>query len=230
MKKDPFRIEKDNSEQSLTWHENERRRIAAEMHDHIGQSLTEIKLRLEQVLSGFGDNLPPPEHSRKISQLHAITTKVRDTIDDVRRIAMNLRPSILDDLGVIAAIHWFCDEFHLSHKGIQLLKRIEAEEKHIAEALKIVIFRIIQEALNNVHKHAGARTVRVSLTHSDDRIQLLIQDDGDGFDPKQNTLGFGLSNMRQRARLSGGKFQILSEPGLGTTIEAIWPFSSRDSV
>jgi signal transduction histidine kinase len=209
-------------EQKFIWHENERRRIAAELHDQVGQSLSEIKFRLESALAGFDSDLPVVQHTEKIAQLQEVTDKVRSAIDEVRRIAMNLRPSILDDLGLIPTINWFCREYSLLHAGIHLLQQIDIEEEHIPEPMKIVIFRILQEALTNVLKHAGTCSVQVYLSGFSERIQLRIQDDGNGFDPERRSIGFGLSNMKQRAGLSAGELRIVSAPGAGTLLEARW--------
>jgi signal transduction histidine kinase len=109
---------------------------------------------------------------------------------------------LLDDLGIIATISWFCREFERLYSDIRIEKEINIEEREVPDSLKTVIFRILQEALHNVAKHAKAGLVRVALTKADD--------------------GFGLTSMKERAELSGGSFTIESTPGAGTTIRASW--------
>jgi signal transduction histidine kinase len=131
-----------------------------------------------------------------------------DCIAELRRIIDHLRPSILDDLGVIVAINRYCAEYQDRHHDIRLERRITALEEDIPKAHKIVIYRILQEALNNVSKHSQARTVKVSLRKKAGRVELGIADDGSGFDaddPHSQRLrpGIGLSSMKERAYLSG---------------------------
>lgn len=210
-------------DQKFIWYENERKRIAAELHDQVGQNLTEIKIRLERMLSEVSRQ--PNSHSSqpKASQLEDIIRKTQNTIEEVRRISMNLRPAILDDLGLIAALHWFCREFTLTHPDINLEKQIELDDSETPETLKIVIFRVVQESFNNISRHANARIVSIQLIEHEEQILLMIQDNGIGFEPARRNIGFGLSNMRQRVQLSKGELQIISSHGAGTSIKAIWP-------
>ena len=212
------------STQLLEVQENERKRIAMELHDSIGQSLTAIKFSLEEILG----NMRSSRDEAGVEALGALMPVVQQAIEEVRRIHTDLRPSLLDDLGIVTTISWFCREFEILYSVLRIEKEIGIEETDVPETLKIVIFRILQEALNNVGKHADADFVRVFLTRTDDRLELTIEDNGQGFDVehvysvKSADRGFGLTNMKERTELSGGIFSIQSTPGRGTTVRASW--------
>jgi signal transduction histidine kinase len=136
-----------------------------------------------------------------------------------------------DNIGLTATINWLCSGFQELHKGIQLNTQLDIPEPHIPEPLKIVIFRIIQEALNNIAKHSRAERVVISMEEITDdpnqrRLQLFIQDNGRGFDMKgmkakpSSAAGLGLDTMKERAELSGGSFLLTAKQGIGTTIQA----------
>jgi signal transduction histidine kinase len=154
-------------------------------------------------------------------------------IEEVRRIAMNLRPSTLDDLGILPTLGWFCREFRGLHPQLAVAAIVEVREEEIADALKTALYRIVQEAFNNVVTHAGARNISLSLQRVDHHIRLRIADDGKGFDEQAlarldgNAGGLGLASMRQRVESAGGRFSIGSKPGEGTTIVAVWPGMAR---
>jgi signal transduction histidine kinase len=205
--------------------ENERKLIAQELHDSIGASLTAIRYGLEEKLHRMGKDNTPPEG---VSLEHIISI-VRDTIEETQRISSNLRPSALDDMGFLVAIRSLCRELQEVYKGIQIQTRIDVNEKDIQELLKIVIYRVLQEALNNVLKHSGADTVFVSLRKSGRSLVLSIEDNGEGFDPVEKLSsegqmgGMGLLGMKERTELSNGAFEIISRKGKGTVIKARWP-------
>ena len=211
--------------------ETERKRIARELHDSIGQFLAATKLGLENAI----DKLPENTAKESVESLKALIPLILETSDAVRKIHTDLRPGLLDDLGIIAAISWFCRESEKLYSGLRIKKQIDIEEKAIPDSLKIVIFRILQEALHNVVKHAEASLMRVALTKADDQIDLLLEDNGHGFDMdralslKGLERGFGLISMKERAELSGGSLAIESAPGTGTTIRASWPYHSTKS-
>jgi PAS domain S-box-containing protein len=212
------------SAQLLEIQENERKRIAGELHDSIGQSLTAIKFGLEDAVS----RIPQGAAEASSESFEALISVVQQAIDDVRKIHTDLRPSLLDDLGIIAAISWFCREFEKVYSGIRIEKAINLDEKGMPERLKIVVFRILQEALNNIAKHARADLVTVSLRETDGQIELAIEDNGQGFYVKDASSvrtpkeGFGLTSMKERTELSGGTFTIESTPGAGTIVRASW--------
>ena len=141
---------------------------------------------------------------------------------------MDLRPPMLDDLGLLATLSWFCRRFQTIYSGIRVDQEIAIEEKEVADSLKIVIYRIIQETMNNVVKHSKADLVRLRLRKIDDRMELILQDNGRGFTAEKASSmestgrGLGLRSMRERVELSGGSLAIESTEGKGTVIRAWW--------
>jgi PAS domain S-box-containing protein len=213
------------STQLLAVQEQERGRIARELHDGIGQSLSAIKFRVEDALGQMGKNLA----ESSVNSLNSLIPVIQSTVEEVRRITMDLRPATLDDLGILATIAWFCREFQETYANVKIEKEIGIAETDIPESLKTVIFRVVQEALNNVAKHSGAESVTIFLTKRDDTIELTIEDNGRGFDLEEelhidvSKRGFGLGSMKERTELSGGSFSLESVRREGTTVRASWP-------
>lgn len=203
--------------------EEERRRIARDVHDSFGAALTGIKIHLENQQREFEKK---KINSESLKALVAITQKA---IRECRRIITDLRPSVLDDYGIAVTVGWLCDEFHGLYPAVQVHKSIDIREEAVPEHLKSVIFRISQEALNNIIRHSKATQVALSLSSNGDLIELTVTDNGIGVDLNQVLsqvgagIGFGLAGMRERAELAGGQFSIASVPGEGTTIRASWP-------
>ena len=212
------------SRKILEAQENERKLLAREIHDSISGDLAAIKMCLEEKLHKMAGAAPEGSVS-----LETIIDAAQGTISETRRISARLRPSMLDDLGLISTIDWFCREFEEHHRQIQLVRRLEIEEEDVPEELKVVIYRILQEAVNNVAKHSEADRVLVGLLKDGGQLKLSVQDNGRGFDPesvdaKRDPMsGFGLSNMRDRAEICGGKLEITSQAGGGTTVDLILP-------
>jgi PAS domain S-box-containing protein len=209
------------SSQLLAVQENERKRISRELHDSIGQSLSAIKFRVENILQEVGES--------RVKPLEDLIPIIQESIEEARRIQMDLRPSILDDLGILATLSWFCREFEKIYSTIRIEKLVQIQENEVSTQLKTVIFRIMQEALNNVAKHSKANFILLSLRKTDGTIELTIQDNGQGFDLNEvlsiesSRRGLGLTSMRERAELSGGSFVIESVRGKGTIVRATWP-------
>ena len=169
------------SAQLMTTQENERKRIAQELHDSIGQSLSAIKYSLERAEEMIHNNA-----AGNVSDLLAMTIRrVQRTLDSIRSIAMNLRPSLLDDLGVVSAVQWFCREFHEVYPPIRVHTDLAVTDGSVPEALATTIFRTVQELLNNVARHAGASNAFVSMRSDAARLTLEICDDGVGFEPRE---------------------------------------------
>ena len=162
--------------QLLAAQENERKWIAQELHDSIGQTLVAVKFALERKISQSGTGKAPPGIS-----MEDILAMVQSGVEETRRIMTNLRPSMLDDLGILATINWFCREFQRVYPHLELHRDIEVEEKEVPSQLKIVIFRILQEGMNNVAKHSRAKAVFLSLDKTPQTIELEIRDNGLGF-------------------------------------------------
>jgi PAS domain S-box-containing protein len=203
--------------QCLTAQETERKRVAGELHDSIAASLGAIRLRIDRAVEGMKQGTCGPE------PLQEIASAVTVINNEVRRIMADLRPSILDDLGILAALTWFCREYQTSYSHIAVEKKFGIEEREVPDSLKTPIFRICQEAMNNIAKHSQASLVNLSLKKGDARIGLSLQDNGQGFDLEAVKKGMGLSTMRERAQLSGGAFDLESTIGKGTVIWVSWP-------
>jgi len=205
----------------LALQEAEREEIAANLHDSLGQQLAAIKFSLDDVVEGLAGRLADAERL----SLQAVARRIAEAIEETRRISMDLRPPMLDDLGVIAAIDWLCDELREVYRNVVVRQEIRAEEGAVPDRIKIVIFRILQEASNNACKYAGATELSVSFETDAEGIRLEIADNGVGFDAEaigRAGRGFGLRSMRERARLAGGRLQICSRPGEGTRVYAEW--------
>jgi signal transduction histidine kinase len=206
--------------------ENERKALAHELHDSIGSSLTAVKLGLQNELG----RARAERECINETNIEQLVSTVDTAIRDLKRIYGNLRPLIIDDLGVIPAIRSVTRQFELVLPSAKCEWSLETREEEIPENLKIVIYRVIQEALNNVSKHSRADTVKLSLTRlKTGGLLLLIRDDGIGFDLREilseenNKEKLGLESMKERVEMSGGSFTLLSSRGKGTTIRAQWP-------
>jgi PAS domain S-box-containing protein len=210
----------DLSEKLLLAQEDERKRIALELHDGIGQSLSAIKFGVESAIQASGEKTP----QQYGEYLQSVVDRLRDAIEEVRSISMGLRPSILDDLGLVATVGWFCREFQSTYPTISINKRVDVEDKDIPDVLKVVVFRILQEALNNIGKHAGATAVSVELSRTADTLKLRIEDDGRGISSEefQAAKGLGLSSMKERAKLSFGRLTVDTSSSSGAVVQVVW--------
>jgi PAS domain S-box-containing protein len=206
------------SSQLLAAQENERKRISQELHDSIGQVLTAAKFSLERKISQMNRKQAPAG-----ILLEDVIAMLQNAIEESRRISMDLWPSILEDLGILPSINWFCRNFEKIYAGIRIEKQFAIQENEIPASRKIVIYRVLQEALNNIAKHSQADHVRLALSKNQSVIEFLIEDNGKGFDRVTYYKGLGLSSMRERVEFSGGAFRVESNPGSGTTIHANWP-------
>ncbi|SPF44902.1 hypothetical protein SBDP1_510013 [Syntrophobacter sp. SbD1] len=205
----------------LAAQEEDRKRLAGELHDSIGQTLAALKFRIEHIL----DVMKNGKFTEGMALLEQFIPTLQYSIDETRTIYMGLRPQLLDDFGVIAAIHWYRCELMKLYPHIHIEAEMRIEELDIPERLKIAIFRISQEALNNVTKHARAEWVDLVLVKHCDMIELSVSDDGIGFDLDQVhgcPKSYGLSGMKERTEQSGGKLTIESVPGKGTTVRVVW--------
>jgi two-component system NarL family sensor kinase len=213
------------SAQLMAAQELERQRIARELHDSIGAALGGIKFSLENCQALIATGAVPA--AQKTIEL--LVGKMHATLSEVRRIATELRPSTLDDLGVLPTIGWFTREFRALYTHVTLETEVNVCEEEIAPAVKTALYRIAQEALNNVVTHSGARKVALAIRSTGAHVELVIRDDGEGFNPADFAVldasgrGFGLASMSERAESTGGRFTLESEPGRGTTVRARWP-------
>jgi len=217
------------SSQLLSAEEKERKRIASELHDGIGQALSAVKFSIENALAGLRKASRPAD----LKLLQNVIPLIQKTIAEVRRIVKDLRPSMLDDLGILATINWVCREFQNVYSQIRIEKKIQIEETDISMPLKTVIYRVLQEALNNAAKHSRADTIHLAIQKKLSGIKLVIKDNGQGFDVEKalslgpSERGFGLASMRERVELSGGEFELGSISGQGTMIKVSWKHGSK---
>jgi len=208
------------SSRLLNAQEEERKRIAGDIHDGIGQSLSAVKFMVETTLQ-------QPE-CPDISSLNRLIPMLQKASEEVRAIVMNLRPSVLDDLGILATVGWFCRQFRAVYPGISVEEQINIREREISDTLKTIMFRVLQEAMNNIAKHSNADIVRVYLGKTDISTNMVIEDNGRGFDKarllseKSVEKGFGITGMKERTELSGGSFSVDSALGEGTVVRASW--------
>jgi PAS domain S-box-containing protein len=214
------------SSQLINIHENESKRIGAELHDGIAQTVSAIKMRAEIAHMQLLENKDNSEVKKSLESIIVIS---QGAVEEIRRLSRNLRPAMLDNLGILPTVSWLCQEFEKTCSWVNIDKFIDIEEKEVVNPLKIVIFRIMQESLNNIAKHSEANLVNLSLKQADGRIHLTINDNGGGFDveqalnSEQSNKGLGLTSMKERTELSGGSFFIESVKGAGTTVKASWP-------
>lgn len=214
-------------------YELEKKRIARDLHDGVGQLLTNISLRIGQCVTRVQELDDPRLRGEAEKFLESIPPLVGEAIEEVREICMSIRPSELDDLGVLKAIDGQCRRFSESVPGIQIDTAFSLQEGDIPEQLKTPVYRIAQEALNNAIKHSNARNFLVKLAQEDGVLSLSIEDDGAGFDPKEKLTrqalpgktGIGLTSMRERGEAHGGSFDIISWEGCGTAVCVSWPLN-----
>jgi signal transduction histidine kinase len=204
--------------------EEERRRVAYKVHDGLAQ----VAVAAHQSLQAFARrHTPNTERGRR--ELGQILGQVRATVSDARRIIAHLRPTALDDLGLAAALSLEVE--YLREDGCQVDFEENFRDQRLPDRVEIALFRIVQEALRNVRKHAQTRQVRIQLEHSGNHTHLEVQDYGRGFDPVQASAGsgpgerVGLAGMRERARMLGGELEIHTEAGAGTSIVVTVPVS-----
>jgi len=199
--------------------ETERRSISRELHDEVGQSLGALLVEVGRLEAAIPTGATPiKDHVDKIKSV------AETTVETVRNIALLLRPSMLDDLGLIAALEW---------QGREVSRRSETEveiqsvgvSEMIPDEYKICIYRLVQEALNNAARHSAAKNAKVTVEQKTSKILVTVSDDGRGFDP-QRVRGLGLLGMEERVKRLGGKLTIDSKPGSGTTLRAEFPLAN----
>ncbi len=202
--------------------EAERQRIARDLHDETGQSLTAIGMGLR------GLSNEPIQRRGQNDTLHQLQILTSDSLKELQRIISDLRPAHLDDLGLSATLRWYASRLQ-EMTGLIIKVDITGEEHALDETVKIAIFRIIQEALNNIIKHASASSVSISMDYKEKSAYILVRDNGIGFnmDAVKNRIGrvsIGLAGMAERAVLLGGTVEVHSRPDYGTEVEAVIPY------
>ncbi|MFT4083768.1 MAG: HAMP domain-containing sensor histidine kinase [Nocardioides sp.] len=197
---------------ALAAQEAERRRVAQELHDEVGQSLTVVLLGLKGLESRV------PEDVR--DELATVRESAREGLDDVGRVARALRPGVLDDLGLHAALSALCTDVG-THGGVTVRRTVGRGLPDLPEQTEIVVYRVAQEALTNVVRHAAASTATLSFTRVGERVVLEVSDDGHGC--RDLVAGAGLNGMRERALLIGADLEVDSSPMRGTTVRLAVP-------
>jgi signal transduction histidine kinase len=198
--------------------EEERKRVARELHDETTQSILGLVMKLEAAA-----NLPDADVARIKQMLNDIRKLAVGMLDSVHGLIFDLRPSVLDDLGLLSAIRWYAQN-RLGEDGVKARVEVTGEERDLPPQVEIALFRVAQEAIANIAKHAGAQHALVNVEFREDAIIIEIEDDGRGFDTAElnpqpgDSQGVGLMGMRERVELLGGRFQMESKPGSGTHI------------
>jgi signal transduction histidine kinase len=200
-------------EKIITAQEEERTRISRELHDGAGQALTSLMVGLK-VLSGLRSS---EDIQQQIGNLRDIAA---ETLETIRDLALELRPSVLDDLGLVAAIGRYAAECQRRFNLRVDSRAIGFEGRRLSPVMEVALYRVTQEALTNVARHSGARQASVLLEWAHSQVRLLVEDNGRGFDASlaRQERKLGLYGMEERAALIGGTLRIESEPGLGTTV------------
>jgi PAS domain S-box-containing protein len=206
------------SSQILMAQETERRRISRELHDELGQSLTVMKLRVSYIGKELQKN-----QAKLREECEKTLQYLNQVIENVRRLSLDLSPSILEDLGLTAALRWLINNF-IKNNDIQVTFDILEIDNLFSRDAQISIYRILQEALTNIGKHAQAKNIRVVIKKYEDRGVFRVEDDGQGFDPMKAATkdaterGWGLETMKERARMLGGSLDLWTQEGEGTKI------------
>ncbi|MCB0827494.1 MAG: sensor histidine kinase [Solirubrobacterales bacterium] len=202
-----------SSSAALEAQEEERARVARDLHDQVNQSLTGVLLRLEAARA-----TAPPELRAEIAETRELA---HQAMDELLAVARQLRPTALDDLGLKAAIGGQIEQ--LGRRGVETAFSCEGDPGGLDPETQLVIYRVSQEALGNAIRHSGAGRIEVTLKRDDDRMVLEVGDDGSGFTFAESNTGLGLGGMRERALLAGGDLDIESRPGRGTTVRLTVP-------
>ncbi len=209
---------RDLSSRAVAMQEAERRAIARELHDSAGQMLTAIRINLQLVVDRLGGD----EHSGKLAARTACL--VDDTVEEIRRAVRTLGPSVLEDVGLVRAIERMCDDV-AEHAGVVVTRSIALADGELPPEVETTCYRVLQEALTNVTRHASASRLEVVLARANDQLQMVVIDDGVGFSDDEVDKGRsrGIIGMRERVELLGGRFDLQSTPGGGTRVAATLP-------
>ncbi len=200
---------RDRARRALAAQESERRRVAGELHDEIGQALTALMLELDRMARSA-----PAELQEEIAYARGTA---ESSLEDVRRIARRLRPEALDDLGLVSALINLTERIGQA-SGVAIERRLERTLPALSAEAELVLYRIAQESMTNAVRHARASRVELTLAHVDGRVRLEVADDGAGFDIAAARGAGGIRGMRERALLVGARLQIDSAPGAGTRV------------
>lgn len=200
--------------------EEEQKRVARDLHDEMGAILTALNISVSMLAEKI--SAESPQRKKEMAYLEKL---VAEGIRTMRQIVSRLRPTLLDAVGLAFAIEQYVREFR-ENLGIECNLRFPADEPKLSKQKNVTLFRIVQEALTNVAKHAQASKVDITLSDWEDNYILTVKDNGRGFDPNlQKALSFGLVGIKERAAMAGGKAEVISQIGKGTTIRVSMPCS-----
>jgi len=205
------------SQRSMQVQEEERRNLARELHDELGQSLNAIKVDAVNIRD---HTQAQPDVQRSALAIIEVSTQVYDV---VRSLMQRLRPVALDDLGLRSAVQYGVDQWQRRHPGVRCRFEAEGDLDGFVEQVNITLYRLVQECLTNVAKHAGASRVTISLKRDGNQVRFEFEDDGRGFDPAGKKRGLGLIGLRERVESLGGRFELESAPGSGVRVRAVIP-------
>jgi len=209
----------------LRTQEAERMKVATELHDDVAPLVVMVKYMIEDAQA----RLARGATDEASDVMDGATARLRDVLSELRRISTNLRPRLLDDLGLGPTLQWYCRGFEEACQSVAVKCRISAEERDIPEELKLEVFRIVQEALSNVAQHARANRVNVTLVRLGEELRLAIDDDGIGFDAARvaaQGIGLGLHAIRKRIDATGGTLALETAPHRGTRVGASWTLAA----
>jgi len=222
---------KEFSRKSIEALEADRKAVSRELHDSIGGNLAAIKFALESIAKKMAEKPAAATTSLEKTILH-----LAETIKDCKRISANLRPEIIDDRGLLPTIDWHIRQFCQHYSQLKIIQQIDVDEREVPELLKIVIYRVVQEALNNAAMHSKADTIYIRLKKSGNYFEAEVEDNGCGFDFNEvsnwgdRSSGFGLKSMRERVEIIGGSFSLHSLSGTGTCIRIAFPVGEDKTI
>lgn len=208
--------------------EDERKRIARELHDELAQTLTALSMSMEAA-----HEVIPPEMSQVKAQFQRTKALADRTLEQTRKLILDLRPTMLDDLGLVPAIRWFA-ESRLEPLGVKVDLRVSGPKRRLKPEVETALFRIVQEAINNIAKHAAASQATIQLGFEDGHVIGVVEDDGQGFDldeglhSEDQSRRLGVLGMRERAALFGGTLNLYSRPGIGTRVIVDFPVEGEE--
>lgn len=209
------------SRQLISGIEEAQKNLAQDLHDEFGQTLAALHMGLEALEQA----LPPEIAGEHGDRLNRLVHLIEQLGDKIRSISSDLRPDLLDDMGLVPTLEWYLVEFKEQHPEFQVEFQAVGFKKRLSPEQELVLYRIFQESLNNVVKHSKARRVRLTLTYSFPKVILMVRDDGIGFNVRERSSGIGLIGMRERAVSLNGTIDIRSEPGKGSAIRVELPVS-----
>jgi len=217
------------SERAINAQEEERKRIARGLHDDTAQTISTLIIYLERLEAASYED--PREYQSRLSEIRRMATGM---LEDLRKNIWDLRPTILDDLGLLPAIRWYAQS-NLEKAGLKIQFDFKNENLRLSPPLETMMFRISQEAVNNILHHANASIVKISLWNDRSKIYFEVEDDGQGFDVERISgeavarKQLGLLGIQERVSLVGGDVQIISSPGQGTRLQVRTPFLNGNS-